>query len=465
MFRKSAIPRNLTFGIYTLSKEKKMINYKFISLALGLAAIPNTSIRTFIRTLMLLLLVSAFTGFSENSESNEIVSVPPEPVVLTNVTVIDGTGSDPISGATIVIENGKISSISTDDTPDIPGNANVMDLTGHYVIPGLIDGHVHLTDSEDVVVPKVTLADYFVQGITSVRDMAGNGTALSSLKSWASPIDKRAPQIYFSALVAGPNFLANDPRVLPAAGNSIAGQVSWMPMLDSKTDIPKLVSDAKEFGVTALKLYADIAPELVQVVTDEAHEQGLQVWSHTAVFSATPLDIVNAGVDAISHANMLMAAEYVTLPSYLNEDVFVGALVPAQPNSEAMRKFFGIMVNKNIVLDATLFLEHSSVNPVGPAFAQRAHELGVKVSVGTDGPFTVLDEIKALMQRAGFTANEAIVAATANNALVLGIEDTHGTITVGKVADLVVLSADPIANIDNLSGIVYVVKEGYLHSM
>lgn len=87
------------------------------------------------------------------------------------------------------------------------------------------------------------------------------------------------------------------------------------------------------------------------------------------------------------------------------------------------------------------------------------------IGVGTDNDGTVLSEMKLLMENLGMSESEVIIAATANNAKSLGMESSIGTVEVGKVADLVVVSKNPLLNIDNLSTVTHVIKEGKIHEI
>jgi len=411
---------------------------------------------------LLFLALSVF-GVACKVQVPNITQVPKtgysEYIVLTHLTLIDGTGNKAVKNSTIEIQNGLITNIYVGEPNNIPKTAQIFDLHGKYAIPGLIDGHVHLTSDETTKDGMEFLQKQFANGVTSVRDMAGNGTALKAIQEWASNSAIPACKVYFSAIVAGPEFLANDPRVPSAAGNSIAGEVSWMPKLDETTDIEALVSEAKSFGVTAIKLYADIPSELAIAVIEEAHAQDIQAWAHCTLYPAEPKDLVFANIDAISHADMLHSVTDTVIPDWYEEDseYDIDSIF-----TQTMTEFLTEMAMKNIVLDATLLV--ADRNPYANAVTKRAHDLGVLIGAGTDfyGDFPLLEELKLLIQEAHLTPNEAIQAATMNNAIALGIEESYGSIEVHKVGNIVILNANPLDNIDNLGQIMYVIKEGQL---
>src|SRR5580698_7992922 len=124
------------------------------------------------------------------------------------------------------------------------------------------------------------------------------------------------PDIYYAALMAGPEFF-DDPRTHATTAGETAGAVPWMQAITPDTDLVIAVAEARGTGATAIKIYADLPGERVAAITREAHRQGVQVWTHAAVFPASPQEVIGAGVDAVSHVCMLayqasdaMPAEY-----------------------------------------------------------------------------------------------------------------------------------------------------------
>jgi imidazolonepropionase-like amidohydrolase len=223
-------------------------------------------------------------------------------LVLDHANVIDGTGAAARANARVVIRGGKIAAVE-DAAGVVPADAVVWDLHGMTVIPGLIDAHVHLTTgtASDERLPQ-TLQWGLLGGVTSVRDMGGDDVVLEGLARAARDVHQAGPRIYYSTLVAGPQWFA-DPRPKAAAHGGVAGEVAWMRALTATSNIPAIITAGKATGATGLKIYADLPADLVAKVTAEAHRQGLRVWSHSAVFPTRPSDVVAAGVDVVSHSN------------------------------------------------------------------------------------------------------------------------------------------------------------------
>jgi imidazolonepropionase-like amidohydrolase len=352
-----------------------------------------------------------------------------------------------------------------------PAEIEVLDLPGQFVIPGLIDSHVHLaTDpSGGDRRPRVErrLRNALHGGITSVRDMAGDGRALASLARDALVGDIESPGIYYAALMAGPDFFS-DPRVIAVSRGITPGTAPWARAVTAATDWPRAVAEARGTGASAIKVYAAVSADVLGPLVSEAHRQGLRVWAHAALFPARPSEVVAAGVDVVSHAS-LFAWEGVNPMPGVNQRVRPDPVL--EPDDPRMLALYREMARRHTILDATLFV-------MGDAPAERqawcaavthaAWSAGVPISAGTDSigvdtPGRLPDlheELRLLVQRAGLTPLAAISAATLNGARAIGIDSLRGTIAVGKAADLVVLSGDPTRDITHTRDIVYVFRDG-----
>ena len=227
----------------------------------------------------------------------------PKSIVYLGATLLDGTAPPRVNMA-IVTQGDRIVAVQSAEGfhPD-PGQ-EVVDLHDKFVIPGLINTHVHLATLAEPLVAKAYLRRELYSGVTTVRDMAGDSRLLAELKREAEFGEIASPDIFFVAVMAGPGFFV-DPRTHDSARGRVAGQVPWMQAITPDTNLQLAVAEAHGTGATALKLYADLPGSLVQAITAEAHRQHMLVWAHAAVFPALPSEVVNAGVDVISHACML----------------------------------------------------------------------------------------------------------------------------------------------------------------
>jgi imidazolonepropionase-like amidohydrolase len=410
-----------------------------------------------------------------------LAAEPPQDVLYSDVTLIDGTGAPPRAHTDVLVRGDHIAAVGGHGRVKADG-ARTVDLAGRYMIPGLIDSHVHLATPPDRAEALAELRRNLYGGVTGVRDMADDLRSIAELAREAKQGEIAAPDIAFAALMAGPSFFA-DPRVAAASRGWVAGTAPWMQAIDTRTDLPLAVARAKGTGADAIKIYADLPPALVTAITAEAHRQGLLVWTHSAIFPTRPADVIAAGPDAISHVCYLAyQVEPVMLANYEDHTPVHENLLAAKGDDPVMAKLFAEMKRQGMVLDATgsLFVRAEAERAKNPDRAPlrctgkttarltaQAWRAGVTISAGTDngGPPdfpwpAVHDEIFFLVHQAGMPALQAIRAATLNGALAMGRAKETGTVQAGKLADLVVLTEDPLAAIENIRSIAMTVKRG-----
>ena len=418
-----------------------------------------------------------------------VLAAAPTPLLLTHVGLIDGSGSPVQRDMTIAVEGKQITAVYPSGSRPVPKGADVRDLRGHYVIPGLIDAHVHITDAEpDIAHYQAFLHALLLGGVTGIRDMAGDDRLLQFLAEQANADTFASPDIFYVALMAGPSFFKEDFRAQDASKGEPLGFAPWMQAIDAKTDIPLAVAEAKGTGATGIKLYANLPATLVKAITAEAHRQGLRVWTHATIFPATPSDAVGAGADTISHSPYLVWEAAPSVPDDYRMRA-MGDFEHIKPDAPQILALFDAMKQRGTILDATLLVfkneaEHhpqsvgAGIMPWSYAVTKLAHQHGVLIDAGTDdagfpygrdGPElnqmpSVHQEMTLLVEHAGFTPLQAIEAATEVGAAALGQSAKRGTITPGKLADLVVLDADPSRDIRSTTKIDFVVKNGRIYS-
>ncbi len=401
--------------------------------------------------------------------------------IYRGATLIDGTGAAPQPDMQIVVDGDRIGSIVSDRIAlPIAHNAKIIDAHGLYVLPGLIDTHVHLATAPDRKAAQAFLRRFVYSGVTAVRDMAGDARFLADLSRGALLEEFPAPDISYAALMAGPAFF-KDPRTIDSARGAVAGEVPWMRAITADTDLKLAVAEAHGTGATAIKIYADLPGTLVKSITEEAHRQHMLVWAHAAVFPASPRQVIDAGVDVVSHSCLLAyQASHPVPPAYHNrppvdDKAFAG-------DNPALDALFADMKARGTILDATLYVYDAMwrvPNPQPPPYcrlslaekiAAEAHKAGVLISTGTDAPGAPQDpypslftELSLLVHHAGFTPAEAIEASSRIGAMTVGKSADMGTLAAGKLANLVFVAKDPLADIDNLQSVVMTVKRGRLY--
>jgi len=404
----------------------------------------------------------------------------------TNINIIDGTGAPMREHMALLVKGDRIADI-------VPMSAfagsradgdELIDGDGRYLLPGLVDTHVHLATVPEEETPLVALRRQLYGGITSVRDMAGDIRVLAGLAR-DTRLDRIAgPDVYYSALMAGESFF-EDPRPASSARGAMAGQVPWMQAIDADTDMPQAVAMARGTWASGIKIYANLPAEQVERVTDDAHRQGVPVWAHSTVFQASPLDVVTAGVDVTSHVCRLVFETTETVPATYHHDM-TPDYSETDPGDARITAVLDEMKARGTILDATLGLygralaRHEERHPEGdtpftgcsPEFAaalvRQAVARGVMISTGSDfvnppdDPWPALhDELAALAHDAGIEPLALIHAATLVGARVLGIDSQTGSIAVGKRADFLLIRENPLEDIANLSSLELTVKHGH----
>jgi imidazolonepropionase-like amidohydrolase len=402
-------------------------------------------------------------------------------VVYRGATLIDGTGAAERPGMAILTRGERIERIAPTAELAAPSGADVVDVTGLYVLPGLINSHEHLATPPDRPAAEANLRKDLYGGVTAVRDMADDLRQVADIARAARVGEIAAPDIYYAALMAGPEFF-KDPRTHLTTVGATAGAVAWMRAVTPTTDLTLAVAEARGTGATAIKIYADLPATLVVAITREAHRQGALVWAHAAVFPASPREVIDAGVDSVSHSCLIAYQASDEMPRFYHMRPPVAEARFAAGDTPLMDALFDDMRRRGTILDATLWVydqmarEHAA-DPKSPApycsdaLAERltneAWRHGVAISAGTDGfsepadpAPSLLREMELLQDKAGMAPADVITAATVNGAKAIGQSSEMGTLEAGKLANLVFTRDDPSRDVRSLATVVLTVKRG-----
>jgi len=402
------------------------------------------------------------------------------PTLYRHATLIDGTGGPARPNMSVLVIGERISAVEPDARISPTPGAKVVDLTGKYLAPGLIDSHEHLATPPNRRAAEANMRRDLYGGVTAIRDMADDLRSVAELAREARAGEVPGPDIYYAALMAGPSFFV-DPRTHAATFGVEPGHAPWMQAIDGKTDIRNAVTLAKGTSATAIKIYANLPADLVAKISAEAHRQGLAVWTHSAIFPATPAQVLDARPDVISHT-CYMAYQVVGVPASYQARVRIDPAAFASGPNPVMAGLFARMKAQGTILDPTLRVyaedaERFAKNPKGrqpfcdldlaASLTRQAFRAGVPLSTGTDGvapagdPWpTVYDELKLLADKAGLTPAEAIHAATEVGARAAAQGADMGTIAPGKLANMIVLARDPAADVENLKSLETTIKRG-----
>ena len=393
------------------------------------------------------------------------------------VSVFHGGTVGGRGGTSIVVRGQRIAAVVPDQ--DAPADAEHIDLTGRYVIPGLIDTHQHLATPPDRPVAEAVLARQVAGGVTAVRDMADDLRQIADLARASLVGEIPGPDIRYAALMAGPSFF-DDPRTWQVSQGAVPGEVPWMQAITPDTDLPLAVARAQGTGATAIKVYADLPAAVVAAITAEAHRQDMRVWAHATIFPASPLDAVVAGVDVLSHATSLAyEGEDLCHASYKNKPPIDYARFVGE-DDPVVAALFAEMRARGTILDATASLwigratdpsDHDqSMSALSIQLTRQAHRAGVEISTGSDYETaadrawpSVIEEMLFLNRDCGISAAEVIRAATEVAARSAGALGDMGTLTPGKLANFVAVNGDPLSDLTRLRSPHCTVKRGHPH--
>ena len=366
-------------------------------------------------------------------------SQPSEPaLVISHVTVIDVAAGKAVPDQTVIIRGRRIASVGDAGTTSIPSGSNGIDGRGKYLIPGLWDMHVHL-DSADLA-PLVRL------GITGARDMGGD---LEELLTWRHRIEAgelTGPRLVF----AGP--MLRGPRSLTDSG-------PWV--IRRPAEGVRAVDSLVRRHVDFIKVHEGLPPNAYNAIAREARAQHIPFVGHVPA-GVGPITASEAGQRSIEHL------EFV--PDHCLS-MFAGAASGCTP--EQLDGILSYLAKNGTWLDPTIGSFRIFAPRQWPAiFAGfrdlvpqiRAHHIGLLAGtdLGTTGiePGASLHDEMSLLADAGFTPAEVLRAATLNPARFLGLTDSLGTIEPGKLADLVLLERDPLADIHLTRSIAAVIRGG-----
>lgn len=386
-------------------------------------------------------------------------------VLLEGATVIDGTGAAPRAGASLLIRGDRIAAELPAGTADLPSAPVRVDLRGMYVLPGLIDCHVHLTGYEGSDPFRRHIERYpVVRVLRAARDanrvLAAGFTTVRHLGHGDPRHTQGVKDAIRQGLVAGPRLLTSGPAMSQTGGH---GNLPAWPyhlveelrprsaFVDGPDACRKFVRRTLGDGADCIKLYAtegvistpdrqsdipNFTLEEIEAITDEAHRRGARVAAHATGLQGSK-DAVRGGVDTLEHGPNAPDEELVRMLKANGT-----TLVPTLTVFE-----WASMEGAAHGLPAWAADRAGRMLPGRREMARAAHAAGVRLALGSDSGGAPrggrnADEVAALV-RAGIPPVEAIRAATSGGAWAIGIADQVGTIAPGQIADLLVLARDP----------------------
>jgi imidazolonepropionase-like amidohydrolase len=403
-----------------------------------------------------------------------------ERYAIRDVTLIDGTGRPGVPHRTVLIDKERIIAIGG---PRLrTGKARIIDGRGKYLIPGMIDVHIHLRDvgpdgtkrSMDVPAAQAALAGFLALGFTTVADLGNLPGTVQIMRS-------ADPHLAAGLLIAGRVFTAPGGRnadigiPLSSADPSVLARHRT----EEHPDLIKMVEDSGGFGgqSTAVALSTDV----MRAIVDDEHRHGLRVVVHVARESDAR-NAIAAGVDGLAHpvwaeaesedfvqlvarrripfaTTLAVAEQYGRLihhPEYLDRADYALVLPEAERNRMRTRQ-------RTQYAGQPVAAWREQTLPTEMANVARIVRAGGIAALGTDLVSGASSHREMqLLHDAGLSPLEVIRIATLNAALFLGRERDLGSIAAGKVADLVLLNRDPSTDIDATEDIAMVMHRGFV---
>ncbi len=435
----------------------------------------ESALRSFIR-------LAGADGMQSLGETRDSVSARAAGVLaFENATLIDGTGAPPVSGATVLVSGERIVAAGPGSSVAVPPGATVMDATGRTLLPGLWDMHAHFQQVEWGPI-------YLAAGVTTVRDCGNELEFITAVRDALATGHGIGPRILAAGVVDG-------------SGPAAVG----VARVDTDEQAADWVERYAAAGFQQIKVYSSLSKAALQAVIREAHRRGLTVTGHVPA-SVTTREAVEAGQDQINHIGFVASMMLPPLAPDAPRSERIAAMARLDCHSGAAREAIEFLRSHGTVVDPTMALQElytmSTSHPpeewepgvpkvptplralflnpgpatveteqLGEAFRRQLglltqlHTAGIVLVAGTDQavPGHSLHREVELYVEAGMTPLEAIRAASAVPARVMGMGAEVGTIEPGKRAELIVVRGNPLVRIRDLRNVEQVLMAGRLY--
>ncbi|MBK5910717.1 amidohydrolase [Rhodothalassium salexigens] len=399
---------------------------------------------------------------------------PPPRTAIVGGTVLPLDGRGAIANGVILIEGDRIVAVGPASDVTVPDDARRIDATGRWLMPGLMNMHVHLAlilpGAEAMRLRFETPEARALRAADNARRSLLAGTTTIRSTGDRSGATFAVRQAVEARRIAGPRIFASGAPIAPTGGH---GTEPGSDGLDGPYEVRAAARAQIAKGADWIKIMisrgiasysgdiaaADMTFDEMQAVTEIADRRGVQVTAHSGSPAAT-LEALEAGVDCFEHG-------YYLTPKVFDAMREAGAwYVPTiVVSQQGAMEFFRKIGSPQWYLDRA-----KSVGKVHWAALQAAVASGVDIAMGSDqfpfepneGTVASVREIELYVD-AGMTPAQALRAATVNPARLLGASDELGTLSAGKYADIIGLDADPLADISALRTISLVMAGGYVH--
>ncbi len=454
------------------------------------------------RQKMLIVGIIMMLLFSQNPEASQRELSKSSTVAIIGGTLLDVKTGEELNNFSIIVEGNRIKEVGPSSQITIPASAEVLDMRGRWILPGLADMHCHVGDEEVQRIMDL----YIANGITTIRDVGGNITLLRLLRNAIDSREKIGPRLFFSGQI-----LDGNPPLWP----------DFSLLVDTKQQAESAVEFLAQQGVDFIKVYNSITEPVLKAIIETANAHNLPVIGHIPR-SMTMSRTVELGMKGLEHVRItgkeLLSPEEanrIDLLPYAKRETLLWQHFDL--DSKKMRQLIKLLAAHKVFLDPTLTaaeatfvltprlqiqnpnnkylpsqifkswkdwyenLENDEVYRIPPELKKAAAEgyekrkrfvgmcarAGVQIIAGTDGPelgsllpgFGLHHELELLVE-AGLTTLQAVQAATLLAARALNKEKESGSVEAGKLADFLILDANPFDSISNIRKIHLVMKDG-----
>lgn len=417
--------------------------------------------------------MNALSEYTESLKGDQ-----PGPTALVGGDVVDGLSDITQKDMTILIENGRIRSITSRAETEVPENARVIDVSGKTLMPGLWDMHAHSNQVQ-------WAPAYLAGGVTTIRD---NGNEIEFATAFRDAIALKGalgPDILLAGMTDGAGIRGNG--VIRATTPEEAREV---------------VAMYYDHGYKQIKIYTSIEPDVLKVLAEEAHKKGITVTGHVPKAVGNTVAAVESGMDQLSHRALFLS---LLFPDQTTTELGRLYLAGSELSNDQIDKATAFFLKHKTVLDPTIALDvvravarglpietvepdagriayelfegkrfRAGVSPARSKMAQEDYTIamkiigdfyraGVPIVAGTDNVvpvFSLYLEIETYHKLGGLTPLEAIRTATIIPARAMGLDAETGTLEVGKEADIAILEKNPLLNIEHLRTVSAVVTNG-----
>jgi imidazolonepropionase-like amidohydrolase len=440
----------------------------------------------FAKIILVLILIFSFYGCA--TESGEIAKHPSGPItVIRGGLLIDGTGGELIPDSVVIIEGSSIKAVGRLHQVAIPSRANIIEAKNKTVLPGLIDMHGHYFEWMDHL--------FISHGVTTVRDVGNPLYHILQARKRSHEEGVKKPRIYTSGPFldgSPPVFgtpLLGEPQSYPVATPEEAKSAAYK-LINSKMDLFKI---QQKMTLPCLKAIMEVANKEKVIVT--AH-LGVGGFADTNTGEIKASEAIFLGVKGIEHltgiqflpaskseleelSDMIISHSVFVVPTLFMEEQFSKLLDPELQKDPLLKQIPPETVKALYSFWETTFgvgkwwtkghsNRHRAVLEKRKNFIRLLIEKGGSglIVAGTDVnvpyvfPGVSLHREIELLATAGLTPMQAIMAATKNASELLGHSSRLGTLEAGKIADILILSANPLENISNIRSIEMVLRDG-----